>query len=77
MAAMSTFDMSLAPILPNLVPILLRAATAGIMFYASMNWIFYRRTRREVRSHRLRCQVDLTCLVWFVRGCSAVSGLVS
>lgn len=34
--------------LPNLVPILARALTAGVLFYATMNWVYYRGTRKTV-----------------------------
>lgn len=37
-----------AVILPPLVPIVARAITAGVLFYTSMNWVFYRGNRRDV-----------------------------
>lgn len=33
--------------LPALLPLVAKAATAGILFYASMNWVFYRGTRKD------------------------------
>jgi len=34
--------------LPALVPVVARALTAGILFYASMNWVYYRGMRKDV-----------------------------
>lgn len=34
--------------LPALLPLVAKAATAGILFYASMSWVFYRGTRKDV-----------------------------
>ena len=33
--------------LPALVPIVARALTAGVLFYTSMNWVYYRGTRKD------------------------------
>lgn len=33
--------------LPALVPIVARCVTAGVLFYASMNWVYYRGFRKD------------------------------
>ena len=35
-------------LLPGFVPLVARAVTAGVLFYASMNWVWYRGTRKDV-----------------------------
>ena len=36
-----------AMVLPPLVPVIARAVTAGVLFYASMNWVYFRGFRKQ------------------------------
>lgn len=49
--------------LPALVPVVARALTAGILFYASMNWVYYRGMRKDVRLSACKTVVHCTLSV--------------